>query len=224
MHDFSEVILKKYDTVLFDIDGTLLDPQSGLVASFAYALGKMNIPYGERQSLSRFIGPPLYSEWKRVFSLSDADADRALALFHEYYSVYGWWDNKIYGGITDLLSFLKEKNKILAVATSKPKFFAEKVLRLHGLDGYFDFVGAADGDRRRDKKHEIIEYVFENIGQEHRSSAILVGDRKYDAEGARIAGIDSLAASWGHGSRAEISEAEFNYTADSPRDVASIIC
>ncbi len=216
--------MKKYDAVLFDIDGTLLDPQSGLVSSFAYALGKMNIDYGTRASLSRFIGPPLYSEWKRVFSLSDAEADRALALFHEYYSVYGWWDNKIYAGIPELLCRLKDENKILAVATSKPQFFAEKVLRLHGLDGYFDFVGAADGDRRRDKKHEVIDYVFEGIGEEHRGSAILVGDRRYDAEGARIAGIDSVAAAWGHGGADEIRAAGFDFVAEAPNAVARILC
>lgn len=201
--------MKIYDTVLFDLDGTLTDPERGLVSSFEYALRKMKLDFGERSSLKKYIGPPLYSEWKREFSLSEAEADRALMLFHEYYSVYGWWDNELYSGIKEMLSALKRAGKTLAVATSKPEFFAKKVLARYGLDVYFDFIGAADGDRARDKKHEVINYVFENIGEEHRAKAVMVGDRSYDAKGARECGIDSIGVLWGHGTECEIDAAGF---------------
>ena len=215
--------MKKYDTVLFDLDGTLTDPESGLVSSFKYALDKMGLEYGEKESLKRFIGPPLYSEWKSLYSLSNEDADKALALFHEYYSVYGWWDNVLYEGIKEMLSALKASGFTLAVATSKPEFFAKKVVALYGIDGFFDFVGAADGDRVRDKKHEVIDYVFENIGQDKRSHAVLVGDRKFDAEGAEICGIDSIGVLWGHGSEEEIDGAGFTYKAGTPCEIIKVL-
>ncbi len=215
--------MRKYDTVLFDLDGTLTDPASGLVASFKYALDKMGVDYGDVQSLKRFIGPPLYEEWKRVFSFSDDEADRALKIFREYYSVYGWWDNILYPGIPELLRELKNCGFTLAVATSKPDFFAKKVLKLFEIDVFFDFVGAADGDRTRDKKCEVIEYVFENLENVCRERTILVGDRKYDADGAKSCGIDSLGVLWGHGSSREIRSSGFSYVARTPSDVAAFL-
>lgn len=214
--------MRKYDTVLFDLDGTLTDPESGLVSSFKYALDKMGLEYGDRDSLKRFIGPPLYAEWKSLYSLSEADADKALMLFHEYYSVYGWWDNELYGGIKEMLSALKGAGMTLAVATSKPEFFAKKVISLYGLCEFFDFIGAADGDRARDKKHEVIDYVFGNIGEERRKRAVLVGDRKYDAAGAALCGIDSVGVLWGHGSEEEIDGAGFTHKASTPCEVIKI--
>ena len=215
--------MKKYTTILFDLDGTLTDPASGLIASFEYALSKMGVDFGTRESLKRFIGPPLFSEWQRVFGFSDSEADRAIRTFREFYEVYGWWDNALYDGIKELLSRLRSAGLTLAVATSKPEVFAKKVLALFGIDGYFDFVGAADTDRTRDKKHEVIEYVFEHIGEDKRAGAILVGDRCYDAEGARIAGIDSLGILWGHGTEDEIDSAAFDLKARTPSEVAQIL-
>ena len=215
--------MKKYDTVLFDLDGTLTDPESGLISSFKYALDKMGVEYGTAESLKRFIGPPLYSEWKRVFEFSDEEADRALLTFREYYARYGWWDNKIYGGIAEMLAQLKATGFLLAVATSKPEIFAKKVLKLFEIDKYFDFVGAADTDRTRDKKQEVIDYVFENIGEDKRARAVLVGDRKYDAEGAKISGIDSIGVLWGHGSESEVAESGFDFVAKEPSDVLKIL-
>lgn len=214
--------MKTYDTVLFDLDGTLEDPASGLVASFKYALDKMGVEYGTAASLRRFIGPPLYSEWRRVFGFSVSEADRALTLFHEYYSVFGWWDCRVYAGIREMLSELKALGLTLAVATSKPEFFAKKVLGRFSLDGFFDFIGAADGDRKRDKKNEVIEHVFASLGC-HRSGAVMVGDRRYDAEGAALCGIDAVGALWGHGSEEEIASSGFTDVAKTPKDVLRII-
>ena len=214
--------MKRYDTVIFDLDGTLENPESGLVSSFKYALGKMGVDYGTLDSLKRFIGPPLYSEWRRVFGFSEDEGDVALGLFHEYYSVFGWWDCEVYRGIHELLGELKGRGFTLAVATSKPEFFAEKVLSRFGLRGYFDFVGAADGDRQRDKKHEVLEYVFENLGCK-RERSVMVGDRVFDADGARKCGIDAVGVLWGHGSREELDSSGFVYIAENPTELISFL-
>lgn len=215
--------MKKYDTVLFDLDGTLTDPATGLIKSFKYALDKMGVDYGAPETLTRFIGPPLYSEWQRVFNFTDAEVDLALKTFRAYYGEYGWWDNKIYDGIKETLSALKAAGLTLAVATSKPEIFAKKVLKLFEIDEYFDFVGAADTDRTRDKKHEVIDYVFSNIGEEKRSRAVLVGDRRFDAEGAKLSGIDAIGVLWGHGTEEEIDAAEFNFKVKTPSDLIPLL-
>lgn len=215
--------MKKYDTVIFDLDGTLTNPERGLVEGFVYAFKRLGIDYGERDSLKRFIGPPLFSEWQREFGFTPKESREAIRLLREYYDVYGWWDNKVYEGITELLSGLIERGKTLAVATSKPERTAKRVLSLFGLDKYFAFVGGASGGERRDKKSEVIEYVLESLGVKNRSGCVLIGDRIYDAMGAREAGIDSIGVLWGHGSAEELSSAGFSQIVNTPNELLLIV-
>ena len=66
--------MKKYDIVAFDLDGTLTNPERGLIASYKYAFQKMNIPIEPDEQLRRFIGPPLYEEWQKCYGLSPDEA------------------------------------------------------------------------------------------------------------------------------------------------------
>ena len=215
--------MSKYEFIAFDLDGTLTDPQRGLIESFSYGLSKMGVDFGDKASLVRFIGPPLYDDWRREFGFSAAEADRALRLFREYYSVYGWWDNEVYPGIPEMLSALKDAGKIICVSTSKPEVFARKIISHFSLDNYFEFVGGAANENTRDKKWEVLEYSLDAVGCRDLSSAILVGDRKFDAEGAKKVGVSSLGVTWGHGSRSEILEAGFDHIAESTDEVLRIL-
>lgn len=201
--------MKKYDIILFDLDGTLTNPERGLIEGFVYAFKKLGIDYGERESLKRFIGPPLFEEWQRVFSFTPEESAAAIAKFREYYDVYGWWDNLPYDGIHSLLASLKESGKTLAVATSKPEDTAKRVLNLFDLAKYFDFIGGALRSTARDKKSDVINYVLDSLGSPDRSRVVLVGDRKFDSEGAKISGIDSIGVLWGHGSKEELCSSDF---------------
>lgn len=215
--------MKKYDIIAFDLDGTLTDPAHGLILSFEYGLKKMGVDYGTKESLKRFIGPPLYDEWRSEFGFSPEEATEALRLFREYFAVYGWWDNEMYEGVPEMLSRLKAAGKRIALATSKPEIFARQILNLFDIAKYFDFIGGASTDKTRDKKHEVLEYVLSGLGNPPCESVILVGDRKYDAEGARFVGIDSLGVTYGHGSSEEISAAGFNITVDSVSAIADVL-
>ena len=216
-------MMKKYDIVAFDLDGTLSDPSAGLVEAYIYGFKRMGIEnYGDKKSLTRYIGPPVYDEWKRDFNLSDTDAKRLLEYFREYYNVYGWWDNRLYPGIAEVLGELRAAGKKLILATSKPEKVANRVINLFGLTEYFDFIGASV-DRTRDKKWQVIDYALKSVGCEDRGRAIMVGDRKFDKEGARICGIDSMGVLYGHGSREEISAAGFEYTAETVNDISRIL-
>ena len=216
--------MKKYGIILFDLDGTLTNPERGLVSGFVYALKKMGIAREKFGDLRRFIGPPLYEEWQSEFGFTPEESARAIDVFREYYDIYGWWDNELYDGIVNMLSTLRASGKRLAVATSKPEDTALKVLALFGLDKYFDFIAGAVSGTDRHRKSQVIEYCLENLGCAHsRSDAILVGDRKYDAEGAGICGIDSLGVLWGHGSREELVSSGFTFVAESTRDVLDML-
>ena len=215
--------MKEYSVILFDLDGTLSDPTRGLVESYYYGLTKMGIVIDDKASLSRFIGPPLFEEWQDVYGFSPEQANSAIALFREYFSVYGWWDNKLYPGIKELLAHLKGKGKRIALATSKPEIFARKILKFFAIDEYFDFVGAATLDTTRHTKWQVIDYTLKQMCIEDRESVIIVGDRKYDAEGAAICGIDSLGVLYGHGTREEIESAGFTYVANTVEDLIAVI-
>ena len=215
--------MKKYSTVAFDLDGTLTDPAAGLTSGFAYALSKMGVDFGDRSKLLRFIGPPLMEEFQAVYNMSEADAAETVRLFREYFSVYGWWDNKLYDGVCEMLCALKSEGCTLVLATSKPEIFAKKILRLFDIEKYFDFVGGASLDKSRVQKWQVLEYALSSVGSPKKEECILVGDRKYDAEGAEICGIDSLGVLYGHGSREEIYAAPFTAVAERVEDVAAFI-
>ncbi len=198
--------MPKYDLILFDLDGTLSDPESGLIKSFSYALSRMGIDCSDREELRRFIGPPLYEEWQRVYGFSPAEAGQALDYFHEFFEVDGWCDNRMYEGIPAMLCALRNAGKKIALATSKPEKYAKRILRYFGISQYFDFEAGAYSDRIRDKKWEVLAYALEQFPSVPRERCVLVGDRKYDAEGAKICGIDAVGVLWGHGSREELMQ------------------
>ncbi len=214
--------MKKYDIILFDLDGTLTDPEAGLVSGFEYAFRKLGVDYGERESLKRFIGPPLFDEWQKVFGFTPEESAHAIEIFREYYDIYGWWDNKPYDGIKRALEELKKSGKTLAVATSKPEDTAKRVLNLFDLTKYFDFIGGALRSTQRDKKSDVIEYVLSSLSSPSKEKTVLVGDRRFDFEGARAAGIDSVGVLWGHGSRQELSACGFAKIISSPDELPEI--
>ena len=214
--------MKRYETVAFDLDGTLTDPESGLTSGFAYALSKMGIKYSTKKELRRFIGPPLKAEFMSVYDLDDAGGEECVRLFREYFSVYGWWDNKLYPGVPEMLATLKDRGKKIVLATSKPEIFAEKILRLFDIAKYFDFVGAATLNHTRVEKSDILSYALDAVNAD-RSSSVMVGDRKYDAIGAVDVGIDSIGVLYGHGDKSEIDSAGFTYTVRSVEDITEIL-
>ena len=123
----------------------------------------------------------------------------------------------------EMLAELGNSGKRLALATSKPEVFARKILDKFGLAGYLEFIGAATLDTTRDKKWQVIEHTLSSMGITDRSRCILVGDRCYDAEGAKIVGIDSMGVLWGHGTYEEIMSSGFTLTATTVCDVLKIL-
>ncbi|MBQ8880507.1 MAG: HAD hydrolase-like protein [Clostridia bacterium] len=214
--------MKKYDYIAFDLDGTLSDPEHGLIEGFIYAFKKMGVAdYGDRESLRRFIGPSLYVVWQEEFGFNSETVIEAIEKFREYYNIYGWWDNKVYGGVREMLATLKARGKKLILATSKPEDTAKKIMSLFELDKYFDFIGGAAGDNR-DHKWEVLSYSMRESGAV-ADNTVLVGDRMYDAEGAAKCGVDSLGVLWGHGSEEELKNAGFTYLAATPEELLELL-
>ena len=216
--------MKKYDVIAFDLDGTLSDPAKGLIQGFVYCFKKLGLPYNDESELRKYIGPSLYEEWQEDFGFTPEEANAAIEVFREYYNIYGWRDNEIYDGIPEMLSELKRAGKKIVLATSKPLDTAKKVLALFGLTDYFDFIGGAI-NHQNDQKWQVLNWSLSSVGvdlndPESLSKCILVGDRKYDAEGAKICGIDSMGVLYGHGTEDEIYSSGFTLYALSVADIS----
>ena len=107
-----------FDTVLFDLDGTLTDPFEGISNSIIYALKKFGIAAPDKPLLKKFIGPPLTESFSEYCGLNHSDALRAVDYYREYFSVAGIFENKPYECVCELLSGLKERGYTAIVATS----------------------------------------------------------------------------------------------------------
>ena len=197
---------KSFDVILFDLDGTLTDPGEGITNSVAYALNKYGIVNTDRTELYHFIGPPLYDSFMKYYGFSLEKAHQAVEYYREYYKDKGIFENKLYDGIENCLKKLKEADKKILVATSKPEIFANKILAHFGILKYFDVVAGATLDGRLIEKSDIISYAFKNSGLS-KENALMVGDRSFDVLGAKEQGVTSAGVLWGYGSLSELKDA-----------------
>ena len=198
--------MKLYDLILFDLDGTLTDPKTGITRSVRYALDKFGLQV-DLEDLVPFIGPPLHESFQEFYDFSKAQAMQAVEYYREYYSRQGIYENAVYPGIVAMLHRLQEAGRDLAVATSKPTFFAEKVLKHFNLDSYFTLIAGSNLDGTRTDKTELIRFALDLLPPHGQAKTVMVGDRKHDVIGARNCGIDAIAVCYGYGSRAELVQA-----------------
>lgn len=212
-----------YDIILFDLDGTLTDPGIGITNSVAHALAHWNIEVADRAELYKFIGPPLSDSFMRYYGFSEEDAIHAIAVYREYFSVKGLYENEVYPGIPELLSALKAAGKTVVLATSKPEGFAVEILRHFGLYDYFDIIAGASMDESRNKKADVIAYAISQMKNPDRSRMIMIGDREHDILGAKQIGIDSIGVLYGYGDRAEHEKAGATYIAEKVEDILPLL-
>lgn len=212
-----------YQYILFDLDGTLTNPEIGITSSVMYALEKFGVKVEDRKELHPFIGPPLSYSFQTYYGLSEADSELAIKYYRERFSVKGLYENEVYEGVEKLLQQLKESGKKLIIATSKPEEFTLKILARFDLLKYFDYVAGATMDGSRGEKADVIRYAIEISGIQDRSQAIMIGDRKYDILGAKENGLDSIGVLFGFGDREELSEAGANYIAENVEDILKYI-
>lgn len=198
----------RFENYLFDLDGTLTDPALGITNSILYALEKFGHPLPPRAELYSFIGPPLIDSFRDYCKVSLEDAKKLLSLYREYFSVKGLFENTVYIGIPEVLQKLKDRGVQLYVATSKPEQFAKQILDHFDLSRYFTFIGGSTMEETRTKKDEVIQYVLKTNHLKPEKS-LMIGDRIYDVEGARICGLSVAAVLYGYGRQEELDSADF---------------
>ena len=199
-----------FSYILFDLDGTISDPKEGITGSVQYALRHFGIEEPDRDKLEPFIGPPLRDSFMQFYGFDEQQAEEAIAKYRERFSVTGKYENKLYPGMAELLRDLSLSGAQLAIASSKPTVFVEDILRYFGIRQYFTVVVGSELDGRRGRKEEVVAEVLSQFalrGATSPSDVVMIGDRKFDIEGARAAGTHSIGVSYGYSAPGELEQA-----------------
>lgn len=214
---------KKFDAVLFDFDGTIADTGVGVFNSIRLATASMGFKPLNEKTLRTFIGPPLSDSFKRELGLSDEQCKTAVERYRETYGKRGIFQLELYDGIEDLLRELKQNGIKVGVASSKPKKFINRILDFLNFGGLVDFVSAPSlEDEASSDKASLIRNAAEAFGAD-KSRAVMVGDRHFDVNGARLAGVTSIGVTYGYGSEEELRNAGADYIANSVADIRTIV-
>ncbi|MBO5348020.1 MAG: HAD hydrolase-like protein [Lachnospiraceae bacterium] len=211
--------------ILFDLDGTLTDPKVGICTCAQYALKAFDIEEPDLDKLEPFIGPPLKDSFMQYYGLSEEQALVAIEKYRERFSVTGKFENKLYEGIPALLSDLKDYGYHLAVASSKPECFVKDILNHFNIAKYFEVIVGSELDGERVEKSEVIHEALNQLfhyGKIRKEQVVMIGDRKFDVEGAKEMGVASIAVTYGYGSREELTLAQPDYIVESVAEVHSL--
>lgn len=213
----------KYEYIFFDLDGTLTDSQEGILNSFRNVFKHYGMKEPDIETLKTFIGPPLPYTMTHSLGFSEEKAKEAISVHRAYYNTKGYMENRVYDGIPELLKRLKELGFKLSVATSKPEIISKMILEHFALTKYFDFICGSLPDETRSKKSEVIESAIEANKITDRSKILMVGDRKFDVEGAHEAGLKCAGVLFGYGNREEFKAAGADYIVETPADLETLI-
>ena len=199
-----------FHTILFDLDGTLTDPEEGITKSVQYALRAFGIEEADRRKLQPFIGPPLMDSFQEFYGFSEQQSMAAVEKYREYFREQGIFENIPYPGMQDMLRKLKKQGRVLAVASSKPEPFVERILEHFEMAEYFDVVVGATMDEKRSRKEEVVEETLARLaalGETDKSRMVMVGDRKFDVTGAHAFGLQAIGVTYGYAKDGELEEA-----------------
>lgn len=209
-----------YNTILFDLDGTITDSGAGVMHGMELVLAHYGLPVPDRKALRVIIGPPLRDSLLR-FGIRAKDVEPALELYRQFYNTRGWLENLVYPGIEPMLMDLKRHGLRLCVATSKPEDIAVQVLAHFGLAGYFDRICGASRDASRDSKESVIAWLLTQ--EENNASMVMVGDTHYDVLGAAAFGIDTIGIAWGYGLPEEMQQSGAIAIAHTPCELTAML-
>lgn len=213
-----------FDTILFDLDGTISDSALGITRCVAHALEGFGIKVDDLKGLNWFVGPPLRDSFARL-GFDEPQVERAVALYRERYEPVGVYETEAYPGVCQMLRRLHDSGKTIVLATSKPTVFAKVVLDDYGIADCFDFVLGCELDGRRDDKTQIMRECLAAVGVEgeKKQRTAMVGDRHYDINGAKACGIKSIAVTYGYAPEGELEAVQPDFIAGSISELEKLL-
>ncbi|MFT4247188.1 MAG: HAD hydrolase-like protein [Pseudomonas sp.] len=208
--------------LFFDLDGTLIDSEPGIIGGLVHAFGQMGQPVPPMAQLRDWIGPPLRDSFQQHFDGDPVRVAQALALYREYYDRVGWTEHSVFDGIPTAIAALRGAGHRLAVVTSKNERAARRIIEhLPFGEGFEDVIGASDDGARRFKVDLIAEALRRLSLQP--AQCTMIGDRRMDVEGANAHGMRSVGVLWGFGDAAELRAAGAGALAGAPADLPTLL-
>ena len=204
--------------VLFDLDGTLTQSEEGIWNCARHTLKTMGYPEPDGETLRKFIGPPLIWSFQTLIGMTETQAEEAQKIYRERYNTIGLFENRVYPGVRTMLRTLKKAGAHLGVVTGKPEGPTIRILEHFGILPLLETVHCAT-DKSADKEQMIRTALPEEHGE-----AWMIGDRRFDMEGGKRAGIHTLGVTYGYGSEEELREAGAEALAKTPREILTILC
>ena len=191
--------------------------------SVEYALNKMDAEIPEASELTQCIGPPLRDSFASFLQTDEPDTiERAITYFRERFSVKGLYENSLYPGITTALEQLRSESHNLYIATSKPRDFAKIIIDHFALTDFFTAIYGSEMDGRNSEKAGLISLLIE---AEQLSSAdtVMIGDRKFDMQGAKSNALVGIGVLWGYGSPDELRDSGADYLCHTPLELPKVL-
>lgn len=204
--------MTNYTTVLWDLDGTIINSAPGVFESFNYTFKTLGMPELTPEQMKPFMGPPLRTTFGKIMGMNHDETEAALAVYRDFYLKQGGALNcHLYPGVIETIQKSKAAGITNSLATSKAARGTKIVGEHFDFLKYFDVLGTASNDETRNTKADVITYAFEELQKigADLSKVILIGDRIHDVEGARAHGIEVCAVKWGFGDEDEWAEADY---------------
>ncbi|MHA7275722.1 HAD hydrolase-like protein [Arthrobacter sp. Hz1] len=211
--------------VLFDLDGTLVDPAGAITGGIVSSLEAHGLPRPSDTALRAMVGPPLVTSLRSIGGVPQHQLESVIAHYREGYRSHGMAGSKPYPGVIGVVEALRSGGHLVAVATQKPQGLARELLRVQRMDTLFGSIhGSPDEEHApgMEGKTPIIAAAL----AEYRGGydgAIMVGDRSHDITGAAANGLDCIPVTWGFGSAEEFSAAGATQPADSAERLLELI-
>lgn len=213
-----------WDTVLFDLDGTLTESGQGVANGVLHALAAFDLPAPSADELRKYLGPPLWVSFDEYAGLKGADIERAVHIYREYYHETGRFENAVFPGIPEMLTALDEAGFRLAVATSKVDHSAISILEHFELDQYFSVISGSDElGVSRGTKALVIAHALSELNVTSPSGVVMIGDREHDIHGAKEHDLESIGVLWGYGDEAELTVAGANHITSDVRELHNLL-
>jgi phosphoglycolate phosphatase len=207
---------------LFDLDGTLIDSEHGIVACVKHALAKLDVPAPSQEELRDWIGPPLRHSFAPLLDHDPLRIDAAVEYYHERFHTDGWREHSIYPGIETLIQRLLANGHQLAVVTSKPQRHAAPIIaHLPFGDAFLRLYGPSPNSAHSEKA-SMIAAALADFGASPEQT-VMIGDRRFDIEGAVANNVRGIGVLWGFGSRAELEQAGASAIAATPDELAALL-
>lgn len=213
----------KYTTVVFDLDGTLLNTLEDLMDAVNYGLAQYGYPIRTLEEIRTFVGNGVRRLIERALpnGTENPHFDEVLAAFREYYTAHCEDKTRAYDGVLELLKQLKDEGFRLAIVSNKLDS-AVKNLNKSYFGGYVQAaIGEQEGVRRKPAP-DMVENALSMLGSS-KSEAVYVGDSEVDIQTAANAGLDCISVSWGFRGAAFLQDNGASVIAGTPQQVYQLI-